>query len=154
MGAILDPMNRKILGVLLRDGRATAKEIAEELQRKEGTVRDRIWNLERAGVIKGYSAILDTPMLGYEVHAFLRCNVEAHDPATAARRLSANEAVRTAYQLVGSRMLLVDILARTPQDLQQTIDRELIPIGLKDLEVDLVSMEHAGSFMRARAGRV
>ena len=52
-------MEQKILKILEKDGRATAKEIAEMLSTDEKEVEEIIANLEEKGVIGGYKAMIN-----------------------------------------------------------------------------------------------
>ncbi len=52
-------MEQKILKILEKDGRATAKEIAEMLSLGEKEVEEIIANLEEKGVIGGYKAMIN-----------------------------------------------------------------------------------------------
>jgi DNA-binding Lrp family transcriptional regulator len=63
----IDEVDRKILSELLRDCRRSYRSIARRAGVSVGTVLSRIRRLESAGVIKGYSAILDHDKLGYQL---------------------------------------------------------------------------------------
>ena len=52
-------MEQKILSILEKDGRATAKEIAIELGTDEKTVENIISELEDKGIIGGYKAMIN-----------------------------------------------------------------------------------------------
>ena len=52
-------MEQKILRILEKDGRATAKEIASELSLEEKEVERIIADLEERGVIGGYKAMIN-----------------------------------------------------------------------------------------------
>lgn len=60
-------MDRTILNELLRDSRRSYRSIARRAGISVGTVLSRIRRLEKIGVIKGYSAILDHEKLGYQL---------------------------------------------------------------------------------------
>lgn len=62
-------MDRKILIELLKDSRVSSREIAKKLGTSTGTVLARIRRMEKEGVIRGYSAILDYEKLGYQLTA-------------------------------------------------------------------------------------
>jgi DNA-binding Lrp family transcriptional regulator len=64
---IIDDVDRKILNELLRDCRRSYRSIARRTGVSVGTVLSRIHHLERSGVIKGYSALLDHEKLGYQL---------------------------------------------------------------------------------------
>jgi len=63
----IDEVDRKILSELLRDCRRSYRSISRRAGVSVGTALARIRRLERAGVIKGYSALLDHEKLGYQL---------------------------------------------------------------------------------------
>jgi DNA-binding Lrp family transcriptional regulator len=63
----IDDVDRKILNELLRDCRRSYRSIARRAGVSVGTVLSRIRRLEKAGLIKGYSVLLDHEKLGYQL---------------------------------------------------------------------------------------
>jgi DNA-binding Lrp family transcriptional regulator len=63
----IDEVDRKILNELLRDCRKSYRSISRRTGVSVGTVLSRIRRLEKAGVIKGYSAVLDHERMGYQL---------------------------------------------------------------------------------------
>jgi DNA-binding Lrp family transcriptional regulator len=63
----IDEIDRKILNELLRDCRRSYRSISRRAGISVGTVLSRIRRLEKAGVIRGYSALLDHEKLGYQL---------------------------------------------------------------------------------------
>ena len=63
----IDDVDRKILAELMRDSRKSYRAIGRRAGISVGTVLARIRRLEKAGVIKGYTAILDHEKLGYQL---------------------------------------------------------------------------------------
>jgi DNA-binding Lrp family transcriptional regulator len=63
----IDEVDRKILNEVLHDCRRSYRSIARRAGVSVGTVLTRIRRLEKSGVIKGYSAILDHDKLGYQL---------------------------------------------------------------------------------------
>jgi len=63
----LDETDVKILKVLTADARLSSRQIAKKCGVSIGTVLSRKKKLEREGIIKGYSALLDQEKLGYEL---------------------------------------------------------------------------------------
>ncbi len=51
----MDTIDRKLLALLRKDGRASLSALAEELKVSRGTVQNRIERLTRGGVIAGFS---------------------------------------------------------------------------------------------------
>jgi len=68
--ARLDAIDRKILKELQDDGRITNVELAHRVGISAPPCLRRLRALEEAGYIKGYRALLDEKLLGYEVTVF------------------------------------------------------------------------------------
>ena len=67
----IDRTDKKILDILQQDGRASASNIANEINISIPTVTDRIKKLQDAGIIKGIHAVLDPKPLGLDVAAII-----------------------------------------------------------------------------------
>ena len=63
----LNEADKKILKNLLEDARSSSRQIAKNVGVSVGTVLSRIKKMEEAGLIKGYSVILNHEKLGYEL---------------------------------------------------------------------------------------
>jgi DNA-binding Lrp family transcriptional regulator len=63
----IDNTDRKILSEVLRDCRKSYRAIARKTGTSVGTVLSRIRRMEKNGVIKGYTAILDHEKLDYQL---------------------------------------------------------------------------------------
>jgi DNA-binding Lrp family transcriptional regulator len=63
----LDQTDVKILRILLSDARLSSRQIAKQCGVSIGTVLSRVKKMEKEGIIKGYSALLDQEKLGYEL---------------------------------------------------------------------------------------
>ncbi|MBV9347135.1 MAG: Lrp/AsnC family transcriptional regulator [Pseudolabrys sp.] len=66
----LDAIDRKILSELQADGRITNVELARRVGISAPPCLRRVRALEEAGYVKGYRALLDEKLLGYEVVVF------------------------------------------------------------------------------------
>jgi len=64
----VDIMDKKILGLLSNNSRVEYKEISNKLGLTSNAIKYRIKNLERYGIISGYTISLDFRKLGYEWH--------------------------------------------------------------------------------------
>ena len=70
MAARLDAIDRRILEELQQDGRITNVDLSGRLGISAPASLRRTRALEQAGLIKGYRALLDEKLLGYQVTAF------------------------------------------------------------------------------------
>lgn len=63
----LDETDVKIMKALTLDARLSSRQIASQCDVSIGTILSRIKRMEKDGVIKGYSVMLDHEKLGYEL---------------------------------------------------------------------------------------
>jgi DNA-binding Lrp family transcriptional regulator len=94
--ADLDAIDRKILKELQANGRITNVELARRVGISAPPSLRRVRTLEKAGYIKGYRALLDEKLLGYEVTVFAMVHLASQAEAD----LSAFEAFVRAEPLV------------------------------------------------------
>jgi len=85
MTVALDDLDQKILDLLLRDGRAPASQLADQVGLSRPAVAERIEKLERAGVVRGTTVVLDPDSIGRPVTAFVAARGPKFD-AKAAKR--------------------------------------------------------------------
>ena len=71
----LDGTDVKILKTLNADARLSSRQISKEAGVSIGTVLTRIRKLENAGVLRGYSAVMDHEKLGYMLTALIEITV-------------------------------------------------------------------------------
>ena len=71
MAVDLDDLDLRIVALLLKDARTPAAQIAEQIGLSRPAVADRLDKLERQGVIRGTTAVVDPTALGRNVTAFI-----------------------------------------------------------------------------------
>lgn len=74
----LDTLDYKILNHLQKDSKMTNKQLSLQLNLSPTAVFERIKKMERAGIIKNYSAVLDRKLLGRELMVFTHVKLERH----------------------------------------------------------------------------
>ena len=72
----IDAIGRKILQELSHDGRISNLELAERVGLSPSACLRRVQELERSGVIKGYSAVIDPTKLGLTFLAYVTGTIE------------------------------------------------------------------------------
>jgi Lrp/AsnC family leucine-responsive transcriptional regulator len=73
----LDEIDLKILKMLQENGRIKRNEIAQATGLSVPSVSERMKKLEDAGIIKGYTAILDSKKLGKDITAFVFVSIDS-----------------------------------------------------------------------------
>ncbi|NGM45432.1 Lrp/AsnC family transcriptional regulator [Rhodobacter sp. SGA-6-6] len=77
----IDDMNRRILREMTRDGRQTNLQLAERVGLSPSACLRRVQEMERAGVIRGYRAVLDPDKLGIGFTAYVTVGLNSHTKA-------------------------------------------------------------------------
>ncbi len=77
----LDAIDLNILAELQKDGSITNVELARRVGLSAPPCLRRVRALEEAGIIKGYRAILDPRLLGYEVMCFAMVQLSSQKQA-------------------------------------------------------------------------
>jgi len=72
---ILDNKDYAIIKLIQADARMPFNEIARKLKVSEGTVLNRLAKLKKAGIVKGFQAMIDYELLGYEITAIIGLRV-------------------------------------------------------------------------------
>lgn len=72
----LDRIDRRILEHLQDDGRLSNQELAERVALSPSPCLRRVRGLERAGIIRGYAALLDALQVGLGLLAFVTVKLE------------------------------------------------------------------------------
>jgi DNA-binding Lrp family transcriptional regulator len=71
----LDDTDVKILKTLVSDARLSSRQIAKKSSVSIGTVLTRIRRMEKEGILRGYSAIVDHEKIGYQLTAITEITV-------------------------------------------------------------------------------
>jgi len=94
---LLDANSLKILFELQRDARQTVQQISEAVGLSATPCWKRIKEMEAAGVIRGYTAVVDREKVGLMVAAVTEVNLERHSESQVQRF---EEAVAASPQIV------------------------------------------------------
>jgi DNA-binding Lrp family transcriptional regulator len=135
---VVDAMNKRIIRLLMADGRMTYNDIAAKMRRSPSTVRDRIRRLEDDKVILGYYAIINADRMGLSSEALLRANLADGKGVEDLRRISKIEGVKEVCQTSGERRVLLRLLAEDNRALENLVHEKIIPMGLVDVELQVV----------------
>ena len=124
----LEPLDRRILAALSRDGRRPYRDIARELKVSEGTVRQRVSRLVERGLIR-ISAVGSPLHLGFEAVALVLIQVRPGTIDEVAKKLAEFPHVRFVGTSFGSADIVIQTIHATMQDLYNFVSTELPEIA-------------------------
>ena len=94
-------LDGKLVNALLDNGRASLRSLAEELDVSVTTVSNHLADLEEAGVIEGFTPIVDYDKLGYDVTAILQLKVRGEALPAVTDSLRAEKQMVSVYETTG-----------------------------------------------------
>lgn len=110
-----DELNREIIRLLQKDGRLPFKDIADELDVSEGTIRNRVQSMKDAGVLK-IVALADPMAIRYKADAMIGIKVSNQSsPSQVAQRLSEHSEVVYVVWVSGRFDLLIEVVCETEE---------------------------------------
>jgi DNA-binding Lrp family transcriptional regulator len=134
----MDRVNQAIVEHLQHDARMSISDLARAVDRAESTVRERVANLQRKGVILGYRAVVDKTKLGYGVEAALRGEVDLSRVGEISKRLEEVPEVTYAYLTTGAKPVHVGVVAMNLDHLEHLLEGRIAPLGIQGLEMELI----------------
>ncbi len=100
-GQTVDPLDLRIVRMLLVDGRASARELGESLGVSTSTVTAHLERLRKGGVLRGFTAVLDFQKLGYELTVVTEISVSKGKLLEMEREIARLPTVCAVYDVTG-----------------------------------------------------
>jgi len=130
----MDDKDFKIIEILQQNARTPYTDIAKILGVTETTVRKRISEMEKKGIIKKYTVEVDPEKLGYKTVTILGMDVEPKHLLEAAKKLAEIPETKWVATSTGDHMIMSEIWARNGEHLLQILTNKIGKIkGIKDL---------------------
>jgi DNA-binding Lrp family transcriptional regulator len=117
----MDDTDRRLIGLLRANARATVASLAKALKVARGTVQNRMTRLEREGTIVGYTVRLRPEFEEHRIAALMTIAVEGNRAEAVLRVLRGDPAVEALHTTNGR----WDIVAQLRADSLEAFDRVL-----------------------------
>jgi DNA-binding Lrp family transcriptional regulator len=120
----IDDTDQRIVALLIADARSSYAEIGAAVSLSAPAVKRRVDRLRAAGVIRGYTAIVDPAAVGWSTEAFVElfC-VGRTSPAQIGDATARHPEVVAAYTVSGEADALVHLRAADIGHLEQALER-------------------------------
>jgi DNA-binding Lrp family transcriptional regulator len=125
MTSEIDDLDARLIAAMRAEPRIGLMEVARRLHVARGTVQARLARLQERGVITGFGPEIDPAAVGYPLLAFVFLEIAQGRLAEAIKVLDATPEVLEAHATSGPRDLLVRIVARDTEQLQEIVNRLL-----------------------------
>jgi Lrp/AsnC family transcriptional regulator for asnA, asnC and gidA len=121
----MDSVDFKLLRIITDDARTPLKKMAREVGLSPSGVRRRIKRLERVGVIKQYSVLIDPQKCGYKVLALVTIEADSKGIKELVRNLQRRHEVCELHKMTGEDRLVAKIRSKDIESLNKFIEEHL-----------------------------
>ncbi|MCW4005786.1 MAG: Lrp/AsnC family transcriptional regulator [Candidatus Bathyarchaeota archaeon] len=97
----MDAVDCKILRTLQENAKLSFNKLARKVDISVGTAYNRVKHLEAQGLIKGYSARIDSSKLGFSLTAIIFVKAQSGYLAPVAKKISQDKNVISVYEVTG-----------------------------------------------------
>ncbi len=142
----LDDTDRKILGILAKEGRISTVALARRVNLTPTPCAHRVRRLEEAGLITGYRAVLSPQKLGLGVCAFVQVKLERNTREQAEafeQALTDIAQVSEFFSTAGTHDYMLKIYARDLGAYQRIIKERIATLPfIDDVQSTIILAEH------------
>ena len=125
----MDRIDANILKCLTKDARMNASQISQQVNLSVSAVIERMKKMEASGLIRGYTAVIDERLAGYDVQALISIRLE-HPKYNMefARQMQAHERVMECFYITGDFDYIARIGVSSTEELTKVLhDIKQIP---------------------------
>jgi Lrp/AsnC family leucine-responsive transcriptional regulator len=120
----VEEIDRRIVGLLARDGRLSYTELGRATGLSTSAVHQRVRRLEQRGVITGYAAVLDHDQVGLPLTAFVSIKpIDPSQPDDAPDRLAPLSEIESCYSVAGDESYILKVRVASPPALEDLLTR-------------------------------
>lgn len=120
----MDSVDQRIIASLVTDGRASYAEVGARVSLSAPAVKRRVDRLRAAGIIRGFTAVVDPAAVGWTTEAFVELFCTGRTtPAQIAAATKRHPEVIGSYTVSGEADALVHLRAADIAHLEQALER-------------------------------
>src|SRR5947199_4637392 len=120
----MDETDRTIVALLRENARRSYQDIGQRVHLSAPAIKRRVDRLEHDGVIRGYTAVIDSHVFGWHAEAFVDLYCEGRMPGEAIKRAVAREpGVVAAHTVAGEASAHLHLMAQDTKDLESALER-------------------------------
>ncbi len=113
----MDETDRMIIEVLCDDARTSLRKISEKIGVSLGAVSNRVKKLEKNGVIKGYTVLLDADKIGWELTVVIGIRIQKGRLIEIQEKIAKDRRVYAVYDVTGNYDSMIVAKASNRKDL-------------------------------------
>jgi Lrp/AsnC family transcriptional regulator, leucine-responsive regulatory protein len=120
----VEEIDRQIVALLCRAGRLSFTELAKQTGLSVSAAQQRVRRLEKRGLIRGYTALVDMQELGLPLTAFVSIKpFDAAAPDDAPQRLAHLTAIEACHSVAGEESYILKVRVASPAALEELLQQ-------------------------------
>ena len=120
----LDDLDQRIIARLLDNARTSYADIGADIGLSAPAVKRRVDRLRAAGVVTGFTAVVDPAAMGWKTEAFVELYCQGRtSPEQIHKSLVKHPEVVAAYTITGEADALIHVLASDTSHLESALER-------------------------------
>ena len=121
----MDSVDFRLLKILTEDAHTSLNKMGREVGLSTSGVRRRIKQLEKEGIIRKYSAVVDPKKYGYDVTAFISVDADSQSLRDLISSLLRRHEVCELHRTTGGHELMVKVRAKDVDSLNKFVDNHI-----------------------------
>jgi Lrp/AsnC family leucine-responsive transcriptional regulator len=115
----MEDIDRQIVELLCADGRMSFTDLGKRTGLSTSAAQQRVRRLEQRGVLRGYTAVVDTEAIGLPLTAFISIKpTDAAAPDDAPEQLAGIAAIEACHSVAGDENYILKVRVATPGALE------------------------------------
>jgi Lrp/AsnC family leucine-responsive transcriptional regulator len=120
----VEDIDRQIVGLLAGDGRMSFTDLARETGLSVSAVHQRVRRLQKRGVVKGYTAVLDHEAIGLPLTAFVSIKpIDPSAPDDASEKLAHLDEIEACHSVAGEESYILKVRVTSPFALEELLQQ-------------------------------
>ena len=120
----MEDIDRQIVALLAGEGRMSFTDLARETGLSVSAVHQRVRRLQKRGVIKGYTAVLDHEAVGLPLTAFVSIKpIDPSAPDDAPEKLGHLDEIEACHSVAGEESYILKVRVTSPFALEELLQQ-------------------------------
>ncbi|MBM3898078.1 MAG: Lrp/AsnC family transcriptional regulator [Thaumarchaeota archaeon] len=123
--AKIDELDLKILTELVKDASISVPKLSKKIAVNQSVAYSRIKRLSKRNLVQRFTVLVNEKLLGYTVDAVIGCNIDSRLRESIVKEIFELDQVRDISEVTGRFDLLVNVKARSLDDLHDVISAKM-----------------------------
>jgi|TARA_B100001964_G_C13995915_1_gene492743 Lrp/AsnC family transcriptional regulator for asnA, asnC and gidA len=121
----MDNKDKKIIKILSKDSRTPYTVMAQKIKLSESSVRKRVMNLEKNGIIEKFTIIINPAKVGFNTVAIIGLDVDPSKFLEITSKMAKFKEVKYVATSTGDHMIMLEMWTKDGKELTEIISEKI-----------------------------